>query len=52
VKGGWKERVLHSFINNPGAFPDSGVIFDAQGNLYGANTGSGTTFGSVFEITP
>ena len=53
VTGGWKEIVLHSFRNRPGAQPFAGVIFDAAGNLYSTTYGDGsTTFGSVFEITP
>jgi len=52
-KGGWNETVLHSFIDSPGAYPYSGLIFDAAGNLYGSTQGDGTkTFGSVYEITP
>ena len=53
--GIWKERVLHSFINNgtDGANPLSGLVFDASGNLYGT-TEFGGTFGSgtVFELSP
>jgi hypothetical protein len=53
MKGGWKETVLHSYRNKPGAYPLSNVIFDANGNLYGTSKGDETTtFGSVFEITP
>jgi uncharacterized repeat protein (TIGR03803 family) len=51
--GKWKETVLHSFFDHPGADPFPGVIFDAKGNLYGTTAGDTTkTFGSVFEITP
>jgi uncharacterized repeat protein (TIGR03803 family) len=51
--GGWKETVLHTFFDHPGAIPLAGVIFDPAGNLYGTSSGDGsTTFGSVFEITP
>jgi hypothetical protein len=51
--GGWKETVLHVFDDHPGAYPSSGLIFDAAGNLYGETGGDGsTTFGSVYEITP
>jgi uncharacterized repeat protein (TIGR03803 family) len=51
--GTWRKRVLHSFMDHPGANPWSGLIFDAVGNLYGTTVGDGTkTFGSVFEITP
>ena len=51
--GGWSYRVLHTFINHPGASPQADLIFDAAGNLYGTTSGDDdTTFGSVFEITP
>lgn len=51
--GGWSYRVLHRFIDTPGAYPYGGVIFDAAGNLYGTTEGDNSkTFGSVFEITP
>jgi uncharacterized repeat protein (TIGR03803 family) len=51
--GGWKETVLHVFVDHPAAEPGAGVIFDTVGNLYGTTQGDGaTTFGSVFEITP
>jgi uncharacterized repeat protein (TIGR03803 family) len=52
-KGGWNERVLHTFADHPGASPQASLIFDHAGNLYGTTAGDGkTTFGSVFEITP
>jgi uncharacterized repeat protein (TIGR03803 family) len=52
-KGGWNERVLHTFADHPGANPGAGLIFDPAGNLYGTTQGDAvTTFGSVFEITP
>jgi uncharacterized repeat protein (TIGR03803 family)/YVTN family beta-propeller protein len=51
--GGWREKVLWSFLDQPGAHPQGGLIFDKAGNLYGTTTGDGAnTFGSVFEITP
>jgi uncharacterized repeat protein (TIGR03803 family) len=53
--GGWKETVLHTFFDHPGANPDLGsLIFDANGNLYGETAGDGNiqTYGSVFEISP
>jgi uncharacterized repeat protein (TIGR03803 family) len=47
-----QETVLHSFKDQPGAWPVSGVIFDGDGNLYGTTLGDNTkTHGSVFEIT-
>jgi uncharacterized repeat protein (TIGR03803 family) len=52
-KGGWSETVLHAFHDEPGAWPQAGLIFDTAGNLYGTTFGDGsTTHGSVFEITP
>jgi len=52
-KGRWNATVLHYFVDDPGAYPHSGVIFDAAGNLYGATGGDAVaTLGSVFEITP
>jgi uncharacterized repeat protein (TIGR03803 family) len=51
--GGWRETVLHTFADHPGAAPVASLIFDAAGNLYGTTYGDGSkTFGSVFEITP
>jgi uncharacterized repeat protein (TIGR03803 family) len=51
--GNWRETVLHAFRDHSGALPNSGLTFDAAGNLYGTTEGDGnTTFGSVFEITP
>ena len=51
--GKWKETVVHSFTDGPGAFPEAGLIFDAAGNIYGTTTGDFTaTFGSVFEMKP
>jgi uncharacterized repeat protein (TIGR03803 family) len=50
-KGGWNERLLHTFADRPGASPHAGLIFDPAGNLYGTSSGN-TTLGSVFEITP
>ena len=51
-KGGWNETVLHYFVNNPGADPYGGLVFDGAGNLYGATLGYSVCCGSVFEITP
>jgi uncharacterized repeat protein (TIGR03803 family) len=58
--GGWTETVLHSFDNNgtDGYEPNSGLVFDAAGNLYGT-TSNGTEYtncksscGTVFELSP
>ena len=55
--GAWTERVLYNFNGNdiPGDFdgklPLGGLIFDAEGNLYGT-TSSGGEFGTAFELSP
>ena len=51
--GGWTETVLHSFINNgvDGYFPQTGLIWDTAGNLYGT-TLYGPGYGTVFELSP
>ena len=56
--GGWTEQVLHSFgSGTDGAYADTGLIFDAAGNLYGTTDDGGTYTscpggcGTVFEIT-
>jgi hypothetical protein len=58
----WKEKVLYSFQGgaNDGFFPAGGVVFDKQGNLYGATTGGGpatcapfgSECGAVFQLSP
>jgi uncharacterized repeat protein (TIGR03803 family) len=60
--GGWTESVLYSFSGgNDGAEPDSGVILDQAGNLYGTTFAGGTGHGSgcyyqgcgtVYQLTP
>jgi len=52
--GGWTEKVLHNFgTASDGRYPEAGLIFDGNGNLYGATGGGGThTRGTVFELTP
>jgi uncharacterized repeat protein (TIGR03803 family) len=60
--GGWKETILHSFGNgHDGLAPDTALVIDASGNLYGAApyggsdvTGACASFGcgAVFEIMP
>jgi uncharacterized repeat protein (TIGR03803 family) len=43
----WPESVLYRFTGqNDGAFPDSGLIPDSAGNLYGTTLG-----GTVYELT-
>jgi uncharacterized repeat protein (TIGR03803 family) len=53
--GGWTEAVLHNFNKNgkDGIYPWSGLIVDANGNLYGT-TWEGGEYGdgTVFELSP
>lgn len=54
ASGGWTSTVLYNFTDgSTGANPFGGLIFDANGNLYGT-TGSGGTdgWGVVFEVMP
>jgi uncharacterized repeat protein (TIGR03803 family) len=55
--GTWKEQVIHHFTGSPdGAWPYTGVIVDATGNLFGttASGGGNVGFGDgvVFELSP
>jgi len=52
--GGWTETVLHSFGNGTdGAGPRAGLIFDADGNLYGTTSFGGIHgAGTAFELSP
>jgi len=53
----WTETVLYNFCSQSGcadgAYPESGVIIDRAGNLYGTTTGLGAGGqGTVFELSP
>jgi hypothetical protein len=53
----WTETVLYSFTGDTKAssdagFPQSGVIFDAAGNLYGVAAGGANGLGAVFKLSP
>ena len=51
--GKWTYSVLHAFTGADGAFPESGVILDGKGNLYGTTEGGGSSgVGVVYQITP
>jgi uncharacterized repeat protein (TIGR03803 family) len=64
---GWTETILYSFCQSgyptclDGAAPESGLIRDGSGNLYGTTIGGGTGpcmdgevagCGTIFELTP
>jgi len=50
----WAFQTLHSFdASTDGISPQTGVIVDAQGNLYGTTGAGGSTgHGTVFELSP
>ena len=51
---GWSEKVLYNFTGQlDGSNPQSGVILDSSGNLYGTNPVAwGTNGGVVFKLSP
>jgi uncharacterized repeat protein (TIGR03803 family) len=59
---GWTEQVLYSFCSQAncadGFYANTGLVFDAAGNLYGTTYQGGDYFegindgGTVFELTP
>jgi uncharacterized repeat protein (TIGR03803 family) len=49
--GVWTYRILYEFNYTDGAFPVSGLVFDATGRLYGTTTGGGIgDAGVAFEL--
>jgi uncharacterized repeat protein (TIGR03803 family) len=52
--GSWTESVLHAFVPAEGIGPQSSVLFDQAGNIWGTTTyqGGQNDQGSVFELTP
>jgi uncharacterized repeat protein (TIGR03803 family) len=53
--GGYAEKLLHAFgaSADDGNYPNSALIFDAAGNLYGTTEFGGLhTYGTAFELIP
>src|SRR5579872_79907 len=53
--GNWDEDVLYAFTGTApdGLFPESGVVLDRLGNLYGTTVAGGSgACGIVFELSP
>jgi uncharacterized repeat protein (TIGR03803 family) len=51
VDANGNESVLHAF-NNDGAYPESPLVRDSQGDMYGATIQGDLGSGTVFKITP
>jgi uncharacterized repeat protein (TIGR03803 family) len=46
-------NVLHSFSGSDGSTPQSSLVMDSNGDLFGTTSGNGTTsLGTVFELSP
>ena len=53
VSGGWTEVVLYTFTGGTdGSIPQSELVQDTAGNLYGTTFEGGLEGGTVFELTP
>jgi uncharacterized repeat protein (TIGR03803 family) len=54
LDGSWTETQLYSFTGgNDGAFPETSLIFDQAGNLYGTTIhGGASSDGTVFRLSP
>jgi uncharacterized repeat protein (TIGR03803 family) len=51
--GGWTETVLYDFNGDDGFNPNSGLLLDNAGNLYGTTfNGGGDSSGEVYEVSP
>lgn len=48
----WSEIVLASFDAENGIDPASRLVFDQAGNLYGTTTFGGSSWGTVFKLSP
>ncbi len=53
--GTWTEKILHDFqaASGDGANPETGLVMDSHGYLYGTTAGGGMgRFGTVFQVKP
>jgi uncharacterized repeat protein (TIGR03803 family) len=53
LNGAWTETILHTFEASDGWQPLTPLVFDAEGNLFGATAqGGSNTGGTIFELSP
>jgi uncharacterized repeat protein (TIGR03803 family) len=51
--GNWQESIVYSFGGTDGGNPNSPIVFDNQGNIYGTTQFGGTSgYGAVFQLSP
>jgi len=48
---GWTESILLDFSNTQLSYPESGLIFDSAGNLYGTTLYGDSSLGAVYELS-
>ncbi len=48
----YAESVLFSFRSSTGANPETGLVLDEKGALYGTTSGGSHGHGDVFKLTP
>jgi uncharacterized repeat protein (TIGR03803 family) len=46
----WTKRVLHSFDGADGSYPDSALLMDGAGNLFGTTVSGSRSAGTVFQL--
>jgi uncharacterized repeat protein (TIGR03803 family) len=51
--GNWTPNSIYNFSGSDGSSPYSGIVFDAQGNIYGTTwMGGPNSNGTVYRLTP
>jgi uncharacterized repeat protein (TIGR03803 family) len=52
TSGPWTKTILYSFNPSVEGAPNSSLVFDSSGALYGTTAGSAASAGTVFQLTP